>query len=663
MAGRKNLDPAGMWLVRHRVFVVILLLACFFTLSVSSNLKKTTTYDEVPRFLNPGWEYIRTGRIEQGLDNPPLPKVLGALPLLFLDKGLMDRSLTMGVVEYSRSILFWARMAVVILGLVGGLLVYLWARRLYGDLPALFALFLYSFCPNMIAFSGLVTADYCATFFFFAAVYSLYRYFDRPSVPRLFVTGAVFGLAQLSKFTGMLLLPAFFILFLISGYPEYASGTVKKRVWALLGMLGNLSLIGVFSLLIINAGYLFVGTFTPFSGYHFESALFKQLSGNSQVNWVPIPLPARYLQGVDISRKTMDYGTVAYLFGEHGISWWYYYIVAFVFKSPIPLLVLLSAGIALRGYRRVYSSADAFLLVPIMIVFAYMSLLNKTHIGLRYVLPIYPFIFIYTSKVVSLVDASKNRRLFRTILVLLSVWYLAGTVAVWPQYIAYFNEFAGGPDGGYRILDDSNIDWGQNDGYMADYANQSNVTVIVNPGCTFVPGRVALNLNLVVESDFARRGDCHTWVTAYYPMREKIAYTWWVYDVPPPVDSVEFGYSRRADYPKHLVDCRALCDVSRPEQVFVHDGSLEFVLRTYPALENVLLLDVLDNSACRLAEISMNDRFYDYMRGGGMRAVWYSYPFHIPQDIAATGFVKVRMTNAAEGCDGWDIRAARVISV
>ena len=43
----------------------------------------------------------------------------------------------------------------------------------------------------------------------------------------------------------------------------------------------------------------------------------------------------------------------------------------------------------------------------------------------------------------------------------LAAWTIVGSLLAWPDYLAYFNEFIGGPRNGYHWLGDSNVDWGQ----------------------------------------------------------------------------------------------------------------------------------------------------------------------------------------------------------
>ena len=45
--------------------------------------------------------------------------------------------------------------------------------------------------------------------------------------------------------------------------------------------------------------------------------------------------------------------------------------------------------------------------------------------------------------------------------VALLAWHVGESVAIRPNYLAYFNQLAGGPSQGYKHLADSSLDWGQ----------------------------------------------------------------------------------------------------------------------------------------------------------------------------------------------------------
>src|SRR5262249_4468416 len=140
-------------------------------------------------------------------------------------------------------------------------------------------------------------------------------------------------------------------------------------------------------------------------------------------------------------------------------GFWLYFPVAFLVKTPIPTLILLIATFALWIFRRRKRLNETFLLVPVVVYFC-LAVWAGINIGLRHLLPIYPFIFVLLGSTVAELWNRKNR-LARSGLLLLSAWYLWSAISIYPNYLAYFNEFAGGPDNGHKILLDSNLDWGQ----------------------------------------------------------------------------------------------------------------------------------------------------------------------------------------------------------
>ena len=160
-----------------------------------------------------------------------------------------------------------------------------------------------------------------------------------------------------------------------------------------------------------------------------------------------------------ISEIVSRTGLSTFLFGNYSnTGWWYYFIAAFLIKTPLPTIIfaLLSIGLLLK--QRQVKLQEYFLLVPV-IMFLIVSALSRMQLGLRYILPIYPFIFIICGKLFN--EALKGGKLFKYITVLGFGWYLYSALMIFPHYLTYFNEIAGGPANGYKCLIDSNIDWGQ----------------------------------------------------------------------------------------------------------------------------------------------------------------------------------------------------------
>ncbi|MCZ6795905.1 MAG: hypothetical protein O7J95_20035, partial [Planctomycetota bacterium] len=95
-------------------------------------------------------------------------------------------------------------------------------------------------------------------------------------------------------------------------------------------------------------------------------------------------------------------------------------------------------------------------------------------LGIRYLLPVYPLLFIFVGRVVPFfasasVARAPARSLPKALLGIGVVWYVGAALWIHPDQLSYFNEAVGGPARGHLYLDDSNIDWGQDTRRLASY--------------------------------------------------------------------------------------------------------------------------------------------------------------------------------------------------
>jgi hypothetical protein len=154
-------------------------------------------------------------------------------------------------------------------------------------------------------------------------------------------------------------------------------------------------------------------------------------------------------------------GRPAFLLGDHSdTGFWSFFPVSFVVKTPVPLLVLIALALWLAASRRLRSRADVFLWIPIAL-YAAISVTRGINIGHRHLLPLYPFLFVAAGRAAAWALSSRPRRAPAALVGVLAAWHLGAALWIHPHYLAYFNELAGGPGRGYRILVDSSLDWGQ----------------------------------------------------------------------------------------------------------------------------------------------------------------------------------------------------------
>jgi hypothetical protein len=474
-----------------------------------------TTADE-PLHLGYGERALASGTFVRtdGTLNSKMPvSVLNALP-----ETLANRDGALGWPQR----LFLARLPSLLLGLLLGWLVWSWARALFGLRGGALALLLYTFCPNVLAHTHLVTTDISTSLAMFGAAYAFWRYLDRPGRGRLLVAVAAFGLAQLTKTTAAFLLPIFALILALRL-------TSRKD---LLRAASLLLLLGLGALAALNAGFLGEGTGTPLKGYTFVSGGFRKLAATPVLRDLPLPLPYAYMQGLDMVSRDSRVRYWTYLRGRYSDTGFRsYFLWAFLLKVPIAtqLLLLLALGLWASGRLRA-PGAEAFLLVPVAFLLLYFSLFFRLGIGIRYLLPAFPFLFVFAGRVAAFRPSGRWARWQPAVVGALLLWLAAASSSVHPQYISYFNEIAGGPANGWRWLLDSNIDWGQDEDYIRNvYVPRSPVPVRLNP-LGPITGRVAVDLNRVIGID-PGNAERYAWLREHFQPVAKIRRTWWVFDV------------------------------------------------------------------------------------------------------------------------------------
>jgi hypothetical protein len=170
-------------------------------------------------------------------------------------------------------------------------------------------------------------------------------------------------------------------------------------------------------------------------------------------------------EGMSDDRTSAGYPV--YLNGQlRQTGWWYYYLAALAYKVPEGTWLILVASmillVASRRLREAWADEVALWTVPAAVLFA-MSALTDINLGLRYVLSIFPYLFIQAGKVAPwIISLGGRRRYFEGGLAVACVGAAAvSSLLIHPHYLAYFNTVSGGPDRIPARLIDSNLDWGQ----------------------------------------------------------------------------------------------------------------------------------------------------------------------------------------------------------
>jgi hypothetical protein len=469
------------------LFLTILLLLALYAQMMGSVRVKSATYDEQTYYAR-GYAVLKTGDMRLRLRHPLLINLISAAPLLLLpdlkiptDHGSWANAefheFSAQFVwatnrEWADQIVYLSRWPMMLLTLVLAAFVYRWARALFGPSGALLALAVLAFDPNVIAHGRLANTDIGATAFIFIAAYAFWEYLRRPRWWRLLLAGVACGLAQATRFTALALLPIFGLEALLMvlqrekpGFscdgtsPDRTSSKTWFRKWwrRLAQATGILSAITAISLLTIWAVYGF--TWGPVDG-----------TGPS------LPAPDHWGEFLSLIHR-LDRIDPAFLMGHiYGGGWWPYFFVVLGVKTPLPTLALIAwATVQMVRNRRLLRDAPFLLLLPAAAYFA-SGVLSSLNTGYRLILPILPFLAIHVARLgLPIVHFSRpcivyfsppwyspapRRQVPHLLILTLIAWLMLGTTLVYPHYLAYFNELVG-PRNGYKVLVDSNLDWGQ----------------------------------------------------------------------------------------------------------------------------------------------------------------------------------------------------------
>ncbi len=404
-----------------------------------------------------------------------------------------------------------ARWIVIPLSLLGAVVCYVWGSALYSRKAGMMAAVLWCFSPNILANAAMFTPDCGAAAFGVLACYLFWLWLRKPNAARTFFAGIGLGLAELTKFTWIILFPLWVFL-----WTAYRWRRASAPAWTRQAL--QLTLIFVLAVFIINAGYGYEGSLTPLKDLKFLSKKLAGKYGERQditdnrfrhafLADMLVPLPYNYVTGIDRQMVDFELGFRSYLAGQWKFGgWWYYYLYALLVKVPVGtwLLLMLAIGVSIRSARRRRSAApdgqrgcsnsdvptwrdELCLVAPAVVVLGLVSSQTGFNHHLRYVLPAFPFAFIFIGKVATYCRWPPTRRTaaccgsddgstpathgpLTTLLAAAALlWSIGSSLWVFPHSLSYFNELAGGPMNGHRHLVDSNIDWGQDLLYLKQW--------------------------------------------------------------------------------------------------------------------------------------------------------------------------------------------------
>jgi len=424
-----------------------------FTLEITSAIQESQSIDEGVH-LSAGFSYWHNRLIELNPEHPPFVKLIAAALILPLNPNYIWQNLTdinqwdvartffYNIGNNADFMLFLGRLPTMFYSILLGWLIFIWTRKLANSKAAIFALLLYIFDANILAHSRYITTDIAASLTFISSLYFLHQYTIKPDRKNFFIFITIFALGQIVKFSTIMLWPIIII------YGFYSKINAKQLFRLIIGM--SLA--------------TFIVIFIAYFGH-----------------------PETYFTGLSALADHEKGGHYSYLLGNFDkIGFWYYFPVAFIVKTPITTLILfilaailfLSKNLNVSSWQSTKNNFQQIPLVHWLIIifplfYFIASMINRINIGIRHLLPIYPFIFIF----IALVFFNEN---FKTKYIkiasgFLILFFIAESCLVYPNYLSYFSLLVGSTPQGYKYLLDSNLDWGQDLKKLKKYLDDNQI--------------------------------------------------------------------------------------------------------------------------------------------------------------------------------------------
>ena len=460
--------------------LTVLSLQLFFSVR-----RESQTWDEGNHIFT-GYRTWTHGDYGLNPEHPPLVKLLTTTPLLWsqpksptLEERFFKEDAFLRGKEFlyqndADKILSRTRTVAASLTLLTALILFFGTREMFGTGAAFIALTLLTFDPNNLAHGALITTDIGLAGFMFLSVYMFYRFVKSPSAVRLILAGISVGLVLAAKHTGFLVLPILFLLAVC----EIVFGPNRSGRNAL-KLLGSLVLIALVGWVVLWSTYRFRYDARP-DGLQLNPPLAEYVKGLKPSEAWPIStaarwriLPESYLYGLADVRLTANYYT-SYVLGKvyaHGV--WFYFPVAFLVKSTVGVLALLLLSLGAIAARHLKRRREILFLTVPVIFYLLVALTVGMNIGVRHILVVYVFLYVLIGGATWIL-IRKSRKWAYAVGVLLLV-HAASSLLAFPNYIAYANEFWGGPSQTHKYLTDSNSDWGQQLKSIKQYLDQRGV--------------------------------------------------------------------------------------------------------------------------------------------------------------------------------------------
>lgn len=428
-------------------------------------------------------------------EHPPLVKMWACLPLLIIRPKIsasphgageeFARFTSLAAIEFWQTnqgrfkmITFWARVPMVFLTLALGALIFVYGRHFFGARAAVLSVALFSLEPTMLAHGWIVHTDIAAAFGYLLFLAALQAYYRAPTLSRAFCFGLATGLALLTKFSLVILIPIFFCALFYLAIRAHRFGSSRRQAI----LQGCLACSVVLSL--INAAYYFQHSALarPEADWLAQTAATPFVAERiiALVNLLSTVIPTYYVFGLYSVFVHNHFGHSASLLGQYSsFGWWYYFPVAFALKTSLPFLLLSVGAVCWALWIAVLRRGRK--LIPLLLglgLYLALSMSSNINIGVRHLAPVFPFLFLLGGAFLDRLLKSTRVKAAAIAVVVLLGWMLVDGIRAYPNYLSFTNSLTFGKPA-WALLSDSNVEWGQDIGELARYLKARGETSLV----------------------------------------------------------------------------------------------------------------------------------------------------------------------------------------
>lgn len=487
--------------------VIAGMLLLFFLISgIFYAWTNSVTSDE-PTYITTGYMNLRFNDYFFNIEHAPFAKQLAALPLLFIE---LNFPMDIYRASTSRSelvdiynaflfragnnldiMLFLSRIPNVLISLLLGVFIYLYSKKLNGSAAGIISLALFSFSPMFLGNSPLATLDSTVSTFYFITIYFFMKFTQTGRNLFLALTGVSLGLAFISKHSALLLIPIFYILaaiYTVKYFKDAEYNKIKNFIFLLPLLPFASSYKSSFKFI---APVLFIFLF--FSVFYRDNKYSRKIKflcaillviltiaftvvilDYTDYKWFPFSSATKaYFKGFSCFQCRATGGDLTYILGKNLRNGrWYYFPLAMIFKEPFAFLIILLLGLAALFSKKENMMSKSLLLLPSIGYVLVAMFVNKVNIGIRLLMPVYPFLYVIGGYSVLL---ARRSRIMMGALTLLLLVLAADVLSAYPSHLSYFNRLIGGTGKGHKFLSDSNLAWGQDWKRMKEYIDKNGI--------------------------------------------------------------------------------------------------------------------------------------------------------------------------------------------